>query len=115
MSLIRVAANLAGAFGGAALLVVIGQPLVAMAIGIILLGLVCHLLKQNDAMRPAFGAVVIVTLTDESTGWRSPLNRVAAVIIGCACALVIGYLFDKFSKFFKPAIKDERKKPRHQK
>jgi uncharacterized membrane protein YgaE (UPF0421/DUF939 family) len=113
VSLMRVIANLAGAFGGAALLVAIGQPLAAMAIGVLLTGLLCYLLKQDDALRPAFAAVVIVTLTGGNTGWHSPLNRVAAVIIGCACALVIGFLFDKFSIFLKLGAKDEEKKRGH--
>src|SRR5471032_3195688 len=39
-SLMRVVANLAGAFGGAALLVAIGQPLSAMAVGVLVTGLV---------------------------------------------------------------------------
>ena len=113
-SFMRVIANLAGAFGGAVLLVIIGQPIVAMTIGVMLTGLVCYLLKQDDALRPAFVAVIIVTLTGETAGWHSPLNRVAAVVIGCACALVIGFLFDKFSNLFKLETKDEEKRPGHQ-
>ena len=96
-SFMRVVANLAGAFGGAVLLVATGQPIVAMAIGVLVTGLVCYLLKQDDALRPAFVAVIIVTLTGESAGWHSPLNRVAAVVIGCVCALIVGFLFDKIS------------------
>jgi uncharacterized membrane protein YgaE (UPF0421/DUF939 family) len=113
-SLMRVIANLAGAFGGAALSITIGQPLTAMALGVMLTGLVCYLLKQDEALRPAFAAVVIVTLTGESAKWQSPMNRVVAVIIGCACALAIGFLFDKFPNFFKLGTKDEEKKPGHQ-
>ena len=61
-SLMRVVANLAGAFGGAALLAATGQPITAMAVGVMVTGLVCYLLKQDDALRPAFVAVIIVTL-----------------------------------------------------
>jgi uncharacterized membrane protein YgaE (UPF0421/DUF939 family) len=109
-SLMRVIANLAGAFGGAVLLIAIGQPIAAMAIGVLLTGLACYLLKQDDALRPAFVAVIIVTLTGENTGWHSPLNRVAAVIIGCACALVVGFLFDKISNLPRFHAKDGSKK-----
>jgi uncharacterized membrane protein YgaE (UPF0421/DUF939 family) len=112
-SLMRVIANLAGAFGGAALLIAIGQPILAMAIGVLLTGLVCYLLKQDDALRPAFVAVIIVTLTGENTGWHSPLNRVAAVIIGCVCALAVGFLFDKLSNAFNLLRKDDGKKHGH--
>ena len=109
----RVIANLAGAFGGAALLIATQQPIVAMAIGVLLTGLICYLLKQDDALRPAFVAVVIVTLTGESTNWQSPLNRVAAVIIGCACALIVGFLFDKLADGLKLWRKDDGKKHGH--
>jgi uncharacterized membrane protein YgaE (UPF0421/DUF939 family) len=109
-SFMRVVANLAGAFGGAALSILIGQPIVAMAIGVMLTGLVCYFLKQDDALRPAFVAVVIVTLIGDSSKWNNSLDRVAAVIVGCLCALVIGFLFDKLSGGFKFWHKDENKK-----
>jgi uncharacterized membrane protein YgaE (UPF0421/DUF939 family) len=112
-SLMRVTANLAGAFGGAALSIIIGQPLVAMAIGVMLTGLVCYLLKQDDALRPAFVAVIIVTLTGETAGWHSPLDRVAAVVIGCVCALVVGFLFDKLADAFKLFRKEDEGKTDH--
>ena len=109
-SFMRVVANLAGAFGGAALSILIGQPIIAMAIGVMLTGLICYFLKQDDAQRPAFVAVVIVTLIGDSGKWNSSLDRVAAVIVGCLCALVVGFLFDKLSGGFKFWHKDENKK-----
>ena len=109
-SFMRVIANLAGAFGGAALLAITGQPLVAMAIGVMLTGLICYLLKQDDALRPAFVAVIIVTLIGENDKWHSSLDRVIAVVIGCVCALVVGFLFDKISSLFKLRDADENKK-----
>jgi len=54
-----------------------------------------------------------VTLTGETAGWHSPLNRVAAVVIGCVCALVIGFLFDKLSGAFNLLHRDHGKKPDH--
>jgi uncharacterized membrane protein YgaE (UPF0421/DUF939 family) len=109
-SLMRVVANLAGAFGGAALLAVTGQPVVAMAVGVLLTGLICYLLKQDDALRPAFVAVIIVTLIGENDKWHSSIDRVIAVVIGCVCALVVGFLFDKISRLFKLPDEDENKK-----
>ena len=96
-SLMRVAANLGGVFGGAALLVITGQPLVAMTVGVMLTGLICYLLKQDDALRPAFVAVIIVTLIGENDKWQASMDRVIGVVIGCACALAVGFLFDKIS------------------
>jgi uncharacterized membrane protein YgaE (UPF0421/DUF939 family) len=96
-SFMRVVANLAGAFGGAALLAATGQPVMAMAIGVLATGLMCYRLKQDDALRPAFVAVIIVTLIGENNKWHNSIDRVFAVIIGCVCALVVGFLFDKLS------------------
>ncbi len=96
-SFMRVVANLAGAFGGAVLLAATGQPILAMAIGVLVTGLVCYLLKQDDALRPAFVAVIIVTLIGGGNEWHNSRDRVAAVIVGCVCALVVGFLFDKLS------------------
>lgn len=112
-SFMRVVANLAGAFGGAALSILIGQPIIAMAIGVMLTGLICYFLKQDDALRPAFVAVVIVTLIGDSGKWNNSLDRVAAVIVGCLCALVVGFLFDKLSGTLDPFRKDDEKKPDH--
>ncbi len=92
-SLLRVAANLAGAFGGAVLLLMIGRPIIAMAVGVMITGLVCHLLKQDDALRPSFVAVIIVTLFGGSNEWHNSINRVAGVLVGCACALLVGLMF----------------------
>ena len=108
-SLTRVIANLVGAFGGAALLVIIGHTLPALAIGILLTGLICHWLKADDAVRPAFAAVVIVIFSNESGKWDGPRDRVIAVIIGCACALAVGFLFDKFTDAIKLNDKETEK------
>jgi uncharacterized membrane protein YgaE (UPF0421/DUF939 family) len=73
-------------------------PIVAMAVGVMLTGLACYLLKQDDAQRPAFVAVIIVTLFsehNEQSEWHTSSSRVFGVIIGCVCALVVGFLFDK--------------------
>ena len=109
-SSLRVAANLAGAFGGAVLSIVIGQPLVAMAIGVMLTGLICYLLKQDDMLRPAFVAVILVTLAGATDKWHSSLARVVGVIVGCLGALAVGYLFDKISNRFKFPSRDAEKK-----
>jgi uncharacterized membrane protein YgaE (UPF0421/DUF939 family) len=112
-SFMRVVANLAGAFGGAVLLVMVGQPVAAMAIGVLLTGLLCYLLQLDDALRPAFVAVIIVTLNGGVASWHNALNRVAAVVIGCACALAVGFLFDKLPDPHKLFLKEDEKKPGH--
>lgn len=110
-SFMRVIANLAGAFGGAVLLAATGQPILAMAVGVMVTGLVCYLLKQDDALRPAFVAVILVTLIGGNNEWHNSRDRVAAVIIGCICALVVGFLFDKLSSVSGLANKKGGGKP----
>jgi len=109
-SFTRIVANLAGAFGGAMLNVLIGHPLPALAIGVMLTGLICYLLKADDAMRPAFAAVVIVTFTSNTSKWDSSLDRVIAVIVGCFWAIAIGFLFDKLSTWLKLEERIDNKK-----
>ena len=91
--------------------IIIRQPLVAMAAGVMLTGLICYLLKQDDMLRPAFVAVILVTLAGATDKWHSSLDRVAAVVIGCLCALAVGFLFDKLSDIIKPQARDDEKKP----
>lgn len=108
-SLLRVAANLAGAFVGALLLEVTGQPIVAMTVGVMITGLICYALKQDDALRPAFVAVILVTLFGGASGWHNLANRVLDVVVGCTCALVIGFLFHQFSAGIKPLEPSQRR------
>jgi len=112
-SMVRVFANLAGAFGGAALMVTLHHMLPALTLGVLLTGLICYLLKADDAMRPAFAAVVIVISTSDPHVWHSSLQRVAAVIVGCICALAVGFLFDKLSNAFKLFPHKDDGKPKH--
>lgn len=100
-SSLRVTANLGGAVLGAVLNVLLGHPLAAMAAGIMLTGFTLYLLKQDDMLRPAFVAVILVTLAGETVEWQASMNRVVGVIVGCVCALVIGFLFDKLLKHVK--------------
>jgi uncharacterized membrane protein YgaE (UPF0421/DUF939 family) len=109
-SLLRVAANLAGALSGAILLAIIGKPIVAMALGVMGTSLICHLLKQDDALRPAAVAVILVTIVGGSSEWHSSFDRVTGVVIGCTCALIVGFLFDKLTGIIKLPGKEQKEK-----
>lgn len=100
-SLLRVTANLGGAIVGALLSFLIPEPLAAMAVGIMATGLACYALRQDDMLRPAFVAVILVTLAGETAEWQTSLTRVKGVLVGCACALAIGFLFDKLLDYVK--------------
>ena len=107
----RVIANLIGAFVGAALGTLIGHALLALAIGVVVTGLVCHFMRLDDALRPAYSAVVIVILTSEGSKWVGSLDRVFAVALGCLCALAVGFLFDKLAGGSKSAAKGADAEP----
>lgn len=103
-SLARVAANFVGAIGGVAFSLLLGQPLVAMAIGVLVVGFVGYALKLDDILRPAFVAVILVTLAGESSEWQVLRNRVVGVLLGCLGAVAVGFLVDKLSAGVK--VKD---------
>jgi uncharacterized membrane protein YgaE (UPF0421/DUF939 family) len=94
-SLTRVIANLVGAFTGSVLCVFLGHTILAVALGVFATGLICHYTRLDDAVRPAYAAVVIVMFATGKNVWVGSLDRVGAVIIGCLCALMIGFLVDK--------------------
>jgi uncharacterized membrane protein YgaE (UPF0421/DUF939 family) len=100
LSLTRVVANLIGAFVGALVNGVTGHNILAMAIGVIVTGLVCYAAQLADAIRPAYAAVVIVTLSSEPHAWAGSLDRVLAVSLGCVAAVVVGVVFDLVSRMF---------------
>jgi uncharacterized membrane protein YgaE (UPF0421/DUF939 family) len=101
-SLLRVAANLIGAFIGALLSTLLGHTILSLAIGVLVAGLVCHFARLDDALRPAYAAVVILTLSSETRTWFGSLDRVLAVTVGCVSALAVGFLFSQISWLFSP-------------
>jgi uncharacterized membrane protein YgaE (UPF0421/DUF939 family) len=97
-SFTRVVANLIGAVVGGALGVLAGRSLWALAAGIVLTGLACHLARLDTALRPAYAAVVIVILSTRGGGWQESMDRVFAVILGCAATLAVGLVYDKCAR-----------------
>ena len=110
----RVGANVGGALTGAVLDLLTGRPLVAMTLGILLTGLGGYALKLTDLLRPAFVAVILVTLGGGTGEWGTSRNRVLGVIAGCACALAVGFLFDKLSERVKLRFTEKLNPPDQQ-
>jgi uncharacterized membrane protein YgaE (UPF0421/DUF939 family) len=96
-SLMRVIANLIGAFVGAVVSSLGGHSLWALGCGILLTGLMCHLARAGEALRPAFAAVVIVIFTNGAGAWEESMQRVLAVVTGCVAALAVGLMSDKIT------------------
>jgi uncharacterized membrane protein YgaE (UPF0421/DUF939 family) len=97
----RVIANLIGASVGAVMGLALGHQLLSVAAGVLVTGMVCHFTKLDEALRPAYAAVVIVIMSPDTKGWYGSLDRVLAVVLGCVCALAVGFVFDKTATFFK--------------
>jgi len=110
-SFTRVVANLIGAFSGAVLGALMGQSLFSLALGVLLTGLICHFTHLDDAVRPAYAAAIIVLFSSDTSTWAGPIDRVAAVMVGCLSAIVVGFLFDKSTTGLRlvrdPASADE--------
>lgn len=110
-SVTRVIANLIGAFVGAGFNLWLGHTLPALAGGVMLTGLICHFARLDDALRPAYAAVVILILVSDST-WTGPLERVSTVIAGCAVALGVGMVCDQTAQWIG-VNRDGNKSPGH--
>jgi uncharacterized membrane protein YgaE (UPF0421/DUF939 family) len=104
-SLTRVTANLIGASVGAGMSLTLGHGMWSLAAGVVVTGMVCHFTKLDEALRPAYAAVVIVIMSLDSRGWHGPLERVLAVFVGCACALVVGFVCDRIATLLKVETK----------
>jgi uncharacterized membrane protein YgaE (UPF0421/DUF939 family) len=105
-SLTRVTANLIGAAVGAVVSLTLGHAMLSLAAGVLMTGMVCHFTKLDEALRPAYAAVVIVIMSLDSRGWRGSLERVLAVFLGCVCALVVGFVCDRIATWLKAERKD---------
>lgn len=105
-SLTRVIANLIGASIGLIMAISLRQELLSLAVGILLTGMACHFIRLDDALRPAYAAVIIVIMSPDQNHWHDSLDRMLAVIMGCVCTLVVGFVFDKISTWLRPGPKE---------
>jgi len=106
-SLMRVIANVIGACVGAVLAALFGHTLYALAAGVMLTGIICHLNHLDEALRPAYAAVVIVMLNPApGNTWFNSLERVYAVVLGCLVSLLVGFLCDKCTRSYGIGHKD---------
>ena len=50
-------------------------------------------------------AMVIVVLSGSAVPGSRPIDRVFAAMIGCICALLVGFLFNKLTRLLFPVLK----------
>ncbi|HSI85183.1 MAG: aromatic acid exporter family protein [Candidatus Methylacidiphilales bacterium] len=98
-SMVRCLANLVGAFAGAVCSITLGHNIMSCMAGIMLTGLLCHYFHLDASLPSAYAgcAIVILTVLGEPV-WHGSLDRVLAVVTGCAMALIVTYLTDLLIK-----------------
>ena len=104
-SLYRLAANVVGVTVGALSVQYIPSPMLGLAVGVVLTGLICHFTHLDDGLRAAYVAAVIVILGNEHNVLAGSVDRVLAVIIGCVSALVVGVIFHLIFRLKKEPCK----------
>lgn len=101
---IRIAANVVGALVGVVVNVAArsaGPAQIAVALAIVIL--ICHWPPLAKGVRSACAGVVIVMMHEGSITHMG-LERLAAVLVGCLSALVVGYVGDKICRTFFPSV-----------
>lgn len=102
---VRIAANMVGAVVGVAVGMAAGSTgatEIALALSVVIL--ICHWPPLENGVRSACAGVVIVMMHNEGSIRHMGLERLAAVVVGCLTALVVGYLGDQLSRRFLPRL-----------
>lgn len=95
---IRIAANMVGALVGVVVSVAArasGPGQIAAALALVIL--ICHWPPLENGVRSACAGVVIVMMHEGSVTHMG-LERLAAVLVGCLTAMVVGYVGDKLCR-----------------
>lgn len=94
VALIRIIANIIGAFIGLVCLLFSATNMWILSIGLAATLSVCYLFKLDGSARSALAATIIIMLHQEGKHiWDNALQRVVAVLMGCFLGLIITFLF----------------------
>lgn len=94
-SAVRILANLIGATVGFIVGRAFGPGAWQVPVALVIVAYVCEGLRLDLGLRTACVSVVIVMLANEGRVATSSVERLAAVLIGCAFAVVLQLLFDR--------------------
>ncbi len=90
----RIKANIVGASVGLLCLLVSSNNMWILSIALAITLCFCYLFKFDTAMRSALAATIIIMLHEEGKHlWDTALERVIAVLAGCALGLLITFAF----------------------
>jgi uncharacterized membrane protein YgaE (UPF0421/DUF939 family) len=94
IALDRIKANVIGASIGFFCLFIGPSDMWTISIALAVTIVVCFLLKLDDSARTAMAATVIIMLHQQGAHlWSTAIERVIAVMAGCALGLLITYFF----------------------
>jgi uncharacterized membrane protein YgaE (UPF0421/DUF939 family) len=103
-SKVRIAANVVGALVGVSVGTIAGSaraPQIALALALVIL--ICLWPPLEQGVRSACAGVVIVMMHEGSGSFRHMgLERLAAVLIGCLAALLVGYVGNNLGRRLLP-------------
>jgi uncharacterized membrane protein YgaE (UPF0421/DUF939 family) len=100
---VRVAANVVGALVGVVVGMALGSGATPIAVALAVVVVICHWPPLANGVRSACAGVVIVMMHEGSITHMG-LERLAAVLVGCLSALVVGYVGDKLCRTFFPGV-----------
>jgi uncharacterized membrane protein YgaE (UPF0421/DUF939 family) len=100
LALIRVAANVVGACVALLALHLDGSAIPAIAIALLLVGLICHLAYLDDGLRSAYVSVAIVMAADKFVTFSPPLDRIGSVTFGSLVGAGVSLLTERVESWW---------------
>ncbi len=105
----RIKANVVGASSGMLCLWICQTNLWIMSTALIITLAFCYLFKLDSGIRSALAATIIIMLHEEGKHvWDTAIERVIAVLSGCAIGLIITFVFHFKSQYIEIAVKTGR-------
>lgn len=96
LALTRLKANLVASVVTVVVLLTVSPLMVAISVAMILTVLLCVFFNLMTASRPALAAIIIIALHPMGMPlWDTALERVLAVVAGCAVGLLLTFVFHR--------------------
>lgn len=94
LAITRIKANVAGAFVGVLSLLISPTNMWILSAALVVTLALCYLFKLDNGIRSALAATIIIMLHDKGKNvWDTSIERITAVLAGCALGLVITFIF----------------------
>lgn len=98
----RIKANVVGAGMGLVCLLVGSSTMWTMSLAVVLTLILCYLFNLEVATRAALaGAVIVMLHQEQGPLWSSAIDRVVAVLVGCALGLAVTFIFHAMARLVR--------------